>query len=66
MKGLARVQFDFSPGALALLDELKDRMGSASRAEVVRRSLHLMDLALAGKWLILRGSDGIEREVKIV
>lgn len=40
-----RVCFDFTPAALTALDDLVERTGAPSRAEVVRRALALYDRA---------------------
>lgn len=59
-----RVQFDFTNEQLARLDGLVHRMGAASRAEVVRRALHLMDRVESGKLEVV-GSDGVARKTKL-
>ncbi len=41
-----RVQFDFSPEALQRLDEIKQRTGASTRAEVVKNALR------AYEWLV--------------
>ena len=56
-----RIQFDFTDEQLARLDGLVQRMGAASRAEVVRRALHLMDVAQSGE-LETVGVDKIIRK----
>src|SRR5260221_2424940 len=38
-----RVQFDFSPSALHILDELKEKTGAATRAETVRDALKVYE-----------------------
>lgn len=38
-----RVQFDFSPEALQRLDEIKLKIGAATRAETVRNALRLYE-----------------------
>jgi hypothetical protein len=38
-----RVQLDFTPEALAKLDELKDFIGANTRAETIRQALRLFD-----------------------
>lgn len=38
-----RVQFDFSPEALQRLDDLKEKIDAATRAEVVRNALRLYE-----------------------
>ena len=38
-----RVQFDFSPEALQRLDEIKMKIGAATRAETVRNALRLYE-----------------------
>lgn len=48
-----RVQFDFSPESLKKLDRLKDQVGAATRAEVVRRAL-----SLYARVASFQGSDG--------
>lgn len=41
-----RVQFDFSPEALQRLDELKEKIDAATRAETVRKALKVFE------WLV--------------
>lgn len=60
-----RIQFDFTDEQLALLDGLVQRMRAASRAEVVRRALHLMDLAQSGE-LETVGVDKIIRKTVLI
>ena len=38
-----RVQFDFTPEALKSMDEIKNRTGATTRAEVVRSAIKLYD-----------------------
>jgi hypothetical protein len=38
-----RVQFDFSPEALQRLEDLKDKVDSSTKAEVVRNALKLYE-----------------------
>ena len=47
-----RVQLDFSAEALDRLDLLMEKMDAASRAEVVRHALGLLD------WMVDRLTDG--------
>lgn len=51
-----RVQFDFRPEAVARLDHLVARLGAASRAEVVRRALALLDEATTEPGAKVEGS----------
>jgi hypothetical protein len=58
-----RLQFDFSPMEVERIDALKDALDAASRAELIRRSLKLMEFAITarkGAHLILRQPDGTE------
>ena len=59
-----RLQFDFSKDAVEKLDEIKKRTNSATRAEVVRRSLRLYD------WITYELNQGavfgIEKEGKLI
>jgi len=43
----SRVQFDFTPGALQMLDKLKDRLNVSTRADVIRYSLRVLDWVLS-------------------
>lgn len=65
-----RIQLDFTEDAAARLDELVRITGAASRAELMRRALALLDRALYtqqhGGMLLLRGEDGREREIVIM
>ena len=57
-----RLQFDFTSEAVDGLDEIKERLGAGSRAEVIRRALRLLDYATnddnKGRTLVLRDADG--------
>lgn len=44
-----RVQFDFTEGAVSNLDALVERLDGASRAEIVRRAIRLLDETTKGK-----------------
>ncbi len=46
VKQKERVQFDFAPEALQRLDDIKERTGAATRAEVVRNALKVYE------WLV--------------
>ena len=62
----SRVQLDFSPDALYELDQLKLKIGAASRAEVVRYSLRTLQWVLEqvqGNTRILVEANGQSREV---
>lgn len=49
------------------LDGLRDRLGAASRAEVIRRALNLLDVATTGGGdVVLRGIDGTERVLVVL
>jgi hypothetical protein len=56
-----RVQFEFSPDALARLDALKLATQATTRAEIVRSSLRvyewLVNQALAGNGIIVNDKD---------
>lgn len=57
-----RLQLDLSPAALETLDQMKKRLDAPTRAEVVRRALHLLDYVSARRGsVVLRGEDGVER-----
>ncbi len=61
-----RVQMDFSSDALYELDQLKNRIGAASRAEVVRYSLRTLQWLLEqleSNTRIVVEADGQAREV---
>jgi hypothetical protein len=60
-----RLQFDFDDAGLELLEDLKFRLTAASRAEVVRRALRLMDLVQSGQLKVI-DKDGISREVLLI
>jgi len=38
-----RVQFDFAPEALDRIDDMKDRIGATTRAEVIRQALRVLE-----------------------
>ena len=52
------------------LDDLQERMDSASLTEVVRRAIQLLDLVSErqskGSKIIIQGQDGKEEEIRIV
>lgn len=60
-----RLQFDFNDEGLELMESLVSRLKASSRAEVVRRALHLMDLIESGKLKVI-DSDGVSREVLLI
>lgn len=66
-KGKQRVQLDMSENALLLLDELKEKTNSSSRAEVVRSAIiyydSLVKIIKEKKIIIARNDDGIEERV---
>jgi hypothetical protein len=64
-KNKTRIQFDFNDAQLALLDDLVDRMNASSRAEVVRRALHLLDMVERGT-LMMVDVDGNVHTVRII
>ncbi len=57
-----RVQLDFSPRAMTLLSELKEKTEAASYAEVIRNALKLYDglitEAESGATFMVRGANG--------
>ena len=57
-----RVQLDFSPRAMALLSDLKEKTEAASYAEVIRNALKLYDglitEAESGATFLVRGANG--------
>jgi hypothetical protein len=57
-----RVQLDFSPRAMSLLSELKEKTEAASYAEVIRNALKLYDglitEAESGATFMVRGANG--------
>jgi hypothetical protein len=57
-----RIQFDFKPEKMQQLDRIMFRLNSTSWAEVVRRALDLMELALENQ--LIDSSDG--RKIKII
>lgn len=59
-----RIQLDFEPSAARRLDEQVKELGAASRAEVVRRALCLLDrVNQHNGTIILRQKDGREVEI---
>ncbi len=64
MDELHRLQLDISQKLLQRIDVVKERIDAGTRAEVVRRALHLLDMVTAGDGaVILRDADGHERVV---
>jgi hypothetical protein len=64
-----RVQLDFSPRAMALLSELKEKTEAASYAEVIRNALKLYDglitEAESGATFMVRGANGEVAPLKL-
>lgn len=65
-----RLQFDFNQEAVEKLDELKERLGASSRAEVIRRALALMDRvstsSQAGAEITIKGPKGDQQHLVLV
>ncbi len=57
-----RLQFDFTPEQVDRIERIGERLEAASRAEVVRRALRVLerltDETEAGRRIVLRGDDG--------
>jgi len=66
----SRLQFDFSPEACERLDELVNVLDASSRAEVVRRALRLLAVAVeaerAGARVSVESPDGDVQRLVIV
>jgi hypothetical protein len=64
-----RVQLDFSPRAMALLTELKEKTEAASYAEVIRNALKLYDGLITeaenGATFLVRGANGDMSPLKL-
>jgi len=62
-----RLQFDFTPEAVAALDAIVDQQNAASRAEIVRKALRLyqtvMESIAGGESFQMKGVDGTVREI---
>ena len=65
-----RVQFDMSDRTVETLDRLREDSGATSRAEVIRRSLTLMEvvteLQARDGAVILRANDGREERLVLL
>jgi metal-responsive CopG/Arc/MetJ family transcriptional regulator len=61
---IKRLQFDFTDEAVERLDELRQRCGASSRAEVVRRALMLLEFITnceaSGEKVSIRTAKGAE------
>jgi hypothetical protein len=59
----ARIQLDFAPDALNRLERLQHKLEAASRAEVIRRALGLLEWVInheeEGERLLLERKDGM-------
>ena len=59
--------FKFDEKTTQLIDDIKNRSHSASRTEVMRKALYLLDLASRQQsengHLIIRDKDGNEKEI---
>ena len=67
-KNKTRIQLDFSDKSMELLDRLKGELGASSNAEVIRRCMWFMGLALL-KYegdLVHRKPDGSEQIIELV
>jgi hypothetical protein len=64
-----RVQLDFSPRAMALLSELKEKTEAASYAEVIRNALKLYDGLIteadSGATFLVRSANGEVAPLKL-
>lgn len=64
-----RVQFDFAPKAIEQLNEIKERTGAASYAEVVRNALKLYDGLLSeidrGSEFLIKNKDGSIASIRL-
>ena len=62
--------FKFDEKTTYLLDDLKSRSHSASRAEVIRKSLYLLDFVTKAKnnggRVMVKGSDGVDCEIIVL
>jgi len=67
--GKSRVQLDFSPRAMALLTELKEKTDAASYAEVIKYALKLYDGIISeverGSEFLIRDKDGKVAEFRM-
>jgi len=67
MEDKTRVQFDFTPEALQILDRQTKEIGGDQRAIAVRYGLRLLDWALeqkkAGNKILIETPDGLAQEV---
>lgn len=67
MEDKTRVQFDFTPEALQILDRQTKEIGSEQRSVAVRYALRLLDWALeqkkAGNKVLIETPDGKAQEV---
>lgn len=60
-----RIQLDFSERSVTELDDLKQRVGASSRAEVIRNSMRWLywcaeEVAKGGKFIIERNGNAKE------
>jgi hypothetical protein len=61
-KAKERVQLDFSPEALKRLEQLREKVGASTRAEVIRQALRLYEWFIeetdSDTMILLSGKDG--------
>jgi predicted transcriptional regulator len=65
-----RLQFDFSDEAVERIDFIAEKMNASSRAEVIRRSLEILDNIIkwkeSGGELILKEKNGKEKTIVVL
>lgn len=59
--GKIRVQFDFSDELVETIDKIKEQTDSSSRAEVVRKAVHLLQKATDEGWELFVKKQGESR-----
>jgi len=57
-----RIQFDFKPAQIDRMDRLVDKVEAASRAEIIRRALMIME-HIADEDVYVRDEGGVERKL---
>ncbi len=64
--GKTRLQFDFSDELVEMVDGIKDGAGAASRAEVIRKAVHLLHKATDEEWELFVKKKGEARARQLV
>jgi len=63
--GKKRLQFDFTTAMVERIDRCQERLGAASKNEVIRRALSLLDRCLDDE-LYIQNDSGEMQQLKVI